>query len=255
MSISEIEIPSSSNYKININIYSPKETKAIIIYLHGFGSSKDNKTSMQLFEKLSKENISLITFNFPLHGNSKSENLTITNCLNDFISVENYIKEKYEKIPIGIFGTSLGAYIILLRINLLEKNNYFTIILKSPALKLDEIFINHLLNDSFINFKNNGFSYSGISKKIKVPFIFYEELLKNKLFNIYHVDYPMLIIQGNKDEISPFDDTLYFVNNINKNAILQKIENGDHRFMGSGQIEKCLNLAFDYILKCLNNVK
>ena len=254
---SEIEIDSKLNYKININLYLPEKIKAIMIWLHGFGGSKETITGKEFSKKLNIENIGLITFNFPSHGNSKSEDDTFTleNCINDFESVENYIRENYKNIPIGIIGTSLGAYVILIRINSMEKINYFCIILLSPALKFNEIFKNHLLKDSMKDFRKKGFVYAGFSKKIRVPYIFYEETENNKIFNIFKVDYPMLIIHGTKDEIAPFMDSVQFVKSINKNAILEKIEKGDHRFMGSGQLDLCFSFAFDYIVKCFNIFK
>ena len=116
---------------------------------------------------------------------------------------------------------------------------------------MDECFKNNLLKDSLKDFRNNGFIYTGFSKKIRVHFKFYEEILKNKLFDIYNKEYPMLIIHGTKDKIAPFIGCVKFMKTKNKKIVLEKIEGIEHRMNEPGAIENCFKLAKDYIIKCI----
>ena len=251
---SELDIEGKNNYSIGINEFIPSNLKGIIIYLHGFGSSKDSPKMYTFAKIVSPLGIGLITFNYPNHGLSKAgkDDFTLENCLSDFDTVEQYIRKKYEKIPIGLFGTSLGGYLILLKINKIENPDYFCIILRAPAIKMDECFKNNLLKDSLKDFRKNGYIYAGFSKKIRVPYKFYDEILKNKLFDIYNKEYPMLIIHGTKDKIAPYIDCVKFMKSKNKKIILEKIEGADHRMNEPGSIENCFKLAKDYIISLLH---
>ena len=249
----ELDIKGKNNYLVGIAEFIPKILKGIIIYLHGFGSSKDSQKAQSFAKMISPLGIGLVTFNYPNHGLSKAgkDDFTLENCLSDFDLVEEYLRKKYEKIPLGLFGTSLGGYLILLKINKIENPDYFCVILRSPAIKMDECFKNNLLKDSIKDFRKNGYIYTGFSKKIRVPYKFYDEILKNKLFDIYNKEYPMLIIHGTKDKIAPYIDCVKFMKTKNKKIIVEKIEGADHRMNEPGNIENCFKLAKDYIIKCI----
>lgn len=249
----ELDIDGKNGYAIGITEFIPSNVKGIIIWLHGFGSSKDASKVQTFAEMIVPLDIGLVAFNYPGHGFSKAgkDDFTLENCLSDFNTVEDYLRDKYKNIPIGLFGTSLGGYLILLKINELEKPDYFCVILRSPTIKMDECFKNNILKDPVKEFRKNGYIYGGFSKKIRVPFKFYESLLNNKIFNTYNKEYPMLIVHGTKDKIAPFIDCVKFMKTKNKKIILEKIENADHRMNEPGNIEKCFKLAKDYIIKCI----
>lgn len=249
----ELDIEGKNGYSIGLTEFIPSNPKGIIIWLHGFGSSKDSPKIQTFAEMISSLDIGLVAFNYPGHGFSKAgkDDFTLENCLSDFNTVEEYIRKKYENIPIGLFGTSLGGYLILLKINQLENPDYFSVILRCPALKMDECFKNNLLKDPLKEFRKNGYIYTGFSKKIRVPYKFYDSLLKNKIFDNYNKEYPMLIVHGTKDKIAPYIDCVKFMKSKNKKIILEKIEGADHRMNEPGNIEHCFKLAKDYIIKCL----
>ena len=249
----ELDIEGKNGYSIGLTEFIPLNLKGIILWLHGFGSSKDSPKTQSFAEMILPLGIGLIAFNYPGHGFSKAgkDDFTLENCLSDFNTVEEYIRKKYENIPIGLFGTSLGGYLILLKINKIENPDYFCIILRCPALKMDECFKNNILKDPIKEFRKNGYIYAGFSKKIRVPYKFYDALLKNKLFDIYNKEYPMLIVHGTKDKIAPYIDCVKFMKTKNKKIILEKIEGADHRMNEPGNIENCFKIAKDYIIKCM----
>lgn len=246
-----IKIFSESGYNISAKIYLPKEIniKSFVIACHGFGGDKESTAIALLAKELNKNNITVISFDFPGHGESEvlADKLTIRNCMYDINSVEKYIKETYGDVKIGIFATSFGAYITLL--NLLEnKSNYFTIVLRSPAICMDEVFKNSLLKEDFNEFIKRGYAVLGYERKMNINYDFYESLVENNLFLKYNLDKEIYILHGTKDDIAPIEDTIDFVKG--KNIILEKIYDADHRMKNDNKLEETINFAVKYIVNC-----
>ena len=228
-----------NNIEIPVKIFLPKNTvKKIIIACHGFGGDKESSTIKDLAEEMVLKNIAVITFDFPAHGESKldGKELTIENCIYNINTVYRYSKKF--NAPISLFATSFGAYINL--INIARNNNEFQeIVLRSPAIEMAKILKEVLLKESFLKYKENGYTILGFERKMKIPYSFYEELLNNNINKIYdNIEIPkMHIIQGNKDEVAMIEDTIKFVENHKNQIELNIIDNGDHR-MNSPELRK-----------------
>lgn len=244
-------IKSINNYNISATYYEPDSYPSeIIIACHGFGGDKESSAIIELANKVSTHNIGLICFDFPGHGQSdvNADQLSINNCINDITSIENYIKLNFKNIPISIFATSFGAYITLLKI-FKYQTEYRHIILRAPAIKMDEIFKNSLIKENMSNFKERGFTELGFERKMNVPYSFYEDLLKNNIFDLYNNSQKILIIQGTADDIAPISDTYEFIKLDTNNLSLVPIEGADHRMKKEGELEKAINYSVKYILK------
>ena len=243
-----MQIKSKNNYQIPIKEFKPDKIEKIIIACHGFGGDKESSAIELLAQKLIKENIMVIAFDFPAHGEStaKGEEYLVKNCINDLISVEEYVKEKYPQKPIGIFATSFGAYVTLLKINQYS-NNYFSIVLRAPAICMDKIFENSIIRENIKDFKNRGYTILGYEKELKVSYKYYEELKSNKLFEIYNKNEELLIIQGTEDDMAPIADSIRFIEEKNTKGKIEKIIGADHRMKKEGELEKAINIAVEYI--------
>ena len=251
MKIQEFKTKSLKGYNISTKFYLPEsKPKEIIIAIHGFGGDKESSTINLLAEKMLEEGFGLICFDFPGHGESEVEadKLTIDNCINDIISIEDYIKVKYNnEIEIDIFATSFGAYITLLKLFKYE-TKYNKIILRAPAIKMDEILKNTLLREPFDKFKERGFTKLGFERSMNIPFSFYEELKQNQILKLYKNNQKILIIQGTEDDVAPINDTKELINLDKSNFELFEIEGADHRMKKYGELEKALNKAKEYFI-------
>lgn len=243
-----MEIESLGNYKIPIKEFIPNKVEKVIIACHGFGGDKESSAIDLLAQKLIKNNILVIAFDFPAHGesNASGEDFLVENCINDLLSIEKYIQKKYPQVPIGIFATSFGAYVALLKINKYT-NNYFSIVLRAPAICMDEIFRNSIIRESIDNFKQRGYTILGYEKEMKVSYKYYEELITNKLFEIYNKNEELLIIQGTEDDMAPISDSIRFIQNKNLKGKIEKIVGADHRMKKEGELETAINIAVKYI--------
>ena len=97
MNIENINIDSKNHYKISSKLYLPsKDTTRFVIACHGFGGDKESSAIQYLAETIYKDNMALICFDFPGHGQSEVEadKLTISNCINDIETIEIYLKQK-----------------------------------------------------------------------------------------------------------------------------------------------------------------
>ena len=156
MQINEFKLRSLNGYNISARTYLPTESiKEVIIAIHGFGGDKDSSAIRLLAENMVRKNFLVICFDFPSHGDSEVEadKLTINNCINDIEAIEQYTKDNFGKnIKINIFATSFGAYIALLKL-FKYNTKYNKIVLRAPAIKMDEILKNTLLREPFEIFK------------------------------------------------------------------------------------------------------
>ena len=244
----------SKKYNIAAKSYLPdKDTglKEIIIACHGFAGDKESSAIKLLGEEMIKENIGVLCFDFPGHGESKvdGKTLTINNCIQDINTIEEYIKQNYS-VPISIFATSFGAYITLINIAR-NKKTYKNIILRSPAINMANIYRYKLLREPEADYKNRGYTILGFERELIIPYSFMEELDNNDILSIYKKNEipQMYIIQGDKDDIAPIEDTKKFALMNPKKLILKIIEGADHRMKGEGEKEKAIRFSKEIILK------
>ena len=81
----------------------------------------------------------------PNHGENDSSNcLSLDSCFKALADIDLYVKEKYVDHEISYFATSFGGYLLL---NLLSSNDYKydKIILRAPAVYMDEILSNAII--------------------------------------------------------------------------------------------------------------
>lgn len=236
-----------NKYRISIIEYIPKKMDEIFIACHGFGGDKESSAIELLAKTVNKMNIGVVSFDFPAHGESEVDGdfLTIENCINDLEFIEKYVKEKFNINKINIFSTSFGAYITLLKI-IKNDADYNKIILRAPAIKMNEIFKNYLLQEDLSKFYERGYSIMGFERKMKVYTEYLKELEVNEIIDLYNDKKEILIIQGDEDNVAPIKDTYEFVEK-NKNIILKVLPGADHRMKKEGEMIQVMEWVKEYL--------
>lgn len=244
------KIKGMNNYCINIKEILPEKFNEIIIACHGFGGDKESSAIELLSKELYKQEKGVIAFDFPGHGESEvnGEFFTIDNCIRDLEQVEKYVREKYKNIKISIFATSFGAYISLLKI-IRNNDNYNKIILRAPAIKMDEIFKNYLLQEDLQFFLKRGYTVLGFERKITIYKSFYKDLLNNKIIDLYNKKRKIFIIQGDQDNVAPIKDTIDFSKKNTPCIDLKILEGADHRMKKDGELEKVIEWSKQYLME------
>ena len=208
--------------KINILENVPiDKLERIVIYCHGLGS---NKNLVNRFSKaLLNNNVGVISFDFPGHGDDKTDfslfNLSL--CIEYLKEVIKSTKDKYN-VPICLFGSSFWGYVILSRLIRCNKDIDKTILM-CPAINFCEIMelktgisINYFDDNEFMPLYNNIKIYKDTYLEFKNDG---KEIRQAKFRNVS-------IIQGMMDKTVSYDDIKEFC--LRNKLELIAIENGKH---------------------------
>lgn len=232
------------NYLINdkINTFSaiPRDNmNKIIIYCHGLGSNKIWAT--RFYEDLIKNEIGIISFDFPGHGEDKTVfslfNLSL--CITYLEEVIAYVKTKYN-VPIYLFGCSFGGFVILNK--LIQNNtNIEKTMLMCPAINFCEI-MEHKSGISLGYFNTNEFMplYNNIKiyKDAYLEFKNGDNAVKN--YEFHNVS----IIHGTSDTTVLYKNISDFCKE--NNLKLTTIEDGKHELYNYD------NEIVNFLLKNIN---
>ena len=212
--------------KINIIENIPiDDLEKTVIYCHGLGS---NKNLVNRFSKdLLNNNIGVVSFDFPGHGDDKTDfslfNLSL--CIEYLEEVIKYTKDKYN-VPICLFGSSFGGYVILNKLIRCDKD-IDKIILMCPAINFCEIMeLKSGITDDY--FDTNEFMplYNNIKiyKDAYLEFKNGDEKIRKAKFR------DISIIQGMLDKTVSYEIIKDFC--LRNNLELITIEKGKHELYG-----------------------
>ena len=152
----------TTGYNIPTAIDIPINSKDVIIMCHGFGEDKDNPISRLIVQMILDKGIGVVTFDFPIHGESKAkiDEFTVENCVSDINTIRDYVKRNFPEKDISLFATSFGGYIAIN--SFLDGNvSYKYVILRSPAVNMKDVLKNSLLKEKFSEYQRKRNSKNG----------------------------------------------------------------------------------------------
>ena len=180
-------IEDKNGNKISCETAVPKDAKAFVIVIHGFGSRKESDTAQMMLRDLPEEGYGVLAIDLPGHGASSSFDipLTIENCLDAIAAAESYLIETYEFPRIYYFASSFGAYLTLIHLSR-RPHTGDKAFLRSAAVNMPELFtddshpelIRQLEEQGYLIFPNAG------PAPVRLPKRFFEEIRDNDLFKI-----------------------------------------------------------------------
>lgn len=211
----------------------------IIIYCHGLGSNKE--MSQRFSDKLVKNNIGLIAFDFPGHGEDSTDfkDFNLDLCIDYLNRVITSIKNEYD-VPIYLFGSSFGGFVILNRL-INKSSDISKTILMCPAINFCEI-MERKTGLSLDYFKDN--SYKDLYNNIKIYKNSYIEF-KEGDSRVREYNYKdIFIIEGTDDQTTTYESMKEFSS---KNDLdMLTIESGKHELYGYD------DEIIDYIISIIN---
>lgn len=240
-----------TNWEVFLLEYLPESRMIdeVIIAIHGFGSKKESDTITMLAERLTKKNYAVIALDLPAHGDSKTDLLTTKDAVANLLDVEDYIKSNYKEAKIGYFASSFGAYLTLLRLNMLGNDEEIDkVVLRCAAIDMKNIFKNNLLDEGYEKFQKQGYANLGFARKVHCTKEFLDDLEKNDVFKIYKSRHKILLVHGTEDECAPYEDAVKFKDDNEDYVLLHTVVGAGHRFLNPGEIEEAVDEAAKYIL-------
>lgn len=117
------------------------EPEAIVIVIHGFGSSKESPTAQMMLEDLPEHGLGALAIDLPGHGTHESFEtpLSIKTALDSIETAESYLIEEYAFPRIYYFASSFGAYLTLLYLAS-RRHTGDKAFLRSAAVNMPELF-------------------------------------------------------------------------------------------------------------------
>jgi len=225
----------------NFNIKDAPNLEKIVLAVHGFASSKKSPNTAAASSELAKNNIGLLAFDLPSHGENKTQ-LRIETCLDAIRQAENYLRQ-FNK-PICFFSSSFGAYLTLLYL-IDNPNQYGEIILRSPAIDLHKTMLTILryCNVNLTDFERDK-KATVLEKQVD-----YEFFLQSKQYNVFEnahkIKETINIIYGTEDDVVDNNDIQKLGKVIPCN--LYPIQGADHDFKRLGDLNQMVAQICDIL--------
>lgn len=148
--------------------------------------------------------------------------------------------------PVSCFATSFGGYLAALYRS--EHPGAFQkLILRSPALKMPQTFIDFLSDEERERFLAGEAMNMGYDRPMELTVSFYESLLRHDAFHAPVSDPErVLILQGDRDDEVLSEDTAAYAE---KNGLrVVWFRSSDHRYQNPGDLEKIFSVTREFLL-------
>ncbi len=219
-----------------------------VILCHGFGSSSESPTNILFSETLRENGVSFCRFDWPTHGKSSAPpgSLRIANCLNDLASVEAELCRRLPEAEIAYFGSSFGAYLILLYLAT-RPHKGKKAFLRSAAVDMPGIFSREtpppeLEKDGAFWLDRND------QRPIFITQGFLDDLAAHDVFRLYPAGQAeLMMIHGEADSTADPAASRRFA--AEKGARLILLPGAEHRLMEAGNPERVCREALHFFTR------
>lgn len=225
--------------------------RPVIVICHGFSSSKDSATFVQLEQLLNLEDIA--TFRFDVFGHGESDgnfaDITVSEAVDDILRAINYVKNKgYQRI--GLLGSSFGGLSSIMAAS--KNSDLFILVLKSPVSDYAEVELIRRGEEGIKDWREKGYDYyeSGSGKKLKLNYAFFEDFKNNQGYKAApHIQVPTLIVHGDADESVPIEQSKKTAQLI-PDCRLATVEGANHWYSNQPEyFPKMLKLITEFVVE------
>lgn len=229
-------------------------TKPIVILVHGFASTKDSNSYLDLEKRFNEQGINVFRFDLYGHGESegKFEDLTISEAADDVLNAISFIKSKgYRKI--GLAGSSFGGLASLLAAA--KSKDVQVLALKAPVSDYLGKITADVSHSPLTEWKEKGFIYYTDTKgeKHKLNYSFFQDAEKvNGYTAAASITIPTIIVHGDEDQNVPLQQSQKLATVI-KQSTLKIIKGADHFFSKAEDFERAHQLMVEFVAKHLLN--
>ena len=218
--------------------------RRVVLGVHGLGGSTQDTIQESIAEEMVMFRSASVRFDFPAHGESEEEELTLHDCVNSLLTVARWIREEYEDVEdLCIFATGFGAYVTLVALEeLLEMPGKVKLVVQTPSVRMHETILN-MLRISRETLWAMDRKCLPADRPFDISYSFYEELRQHIVLTTHSI--PMLILHGEEDSYIRMSDIQQF-HRINEDSKLVIITGTSHRFLEKGAWDMVLDLTRDW---------
>jgi len=206
-----------------------------VIASHGLLSSKNSEKYIALGERISREGMAMLRFDFRGMGESggSEQDNTISKKVADLNAGVDFVRS-YPGLGnrVGLMGSSLGGFVSLIRAS--GDKEIHAVVTWAAPIHLDDL-----------RTKNHGEDYP------LPPDVFFEDLLRHRLVPLLPKVSHCLVIHGEEDELVPLDQALGILTHLRVPKELHVIGGADHRLTHPAHRQRAIDLTADWFKKYL----
>ena len=207
-----------------------------VVASHGLLSSKDSDKFVALGERMVREGMALLRFDFRGCGESegKIEENTVSGRVADLVAAVDFVRS-YPGLGnrIGLLGSSLGGYVSLIKAAM-DKEIGTTVIWATPF-HLDDLG-----------------SKKGQEGIPNLEDEFFIDLPKHRLLPLLPKVSNCLVIHGEEDELVPVDQAWEIFHRLGAPKEIHVIGGADHRLTDSDHRQRATDLSVEWFKKHLS---
>ena len=225
----------SEGYRISGILHRPDEKDPpCVIASHGLLSSKDSEKYIALGERISKEGIAMLRFDFRGIGESEGriEEDTVSRRVADLGSAIAFVKSfSGMGNRIGLLGSSLGGYVSLIGAS--REKGIKAVVLWATPFHLDDL------------------GSKGTEQHPLPERAFFDDLPRYRLSPLLPKISNCFVIHGEKDELVPVDQAWEVFHTLGAPKEIHVIEGADHRLTDPSHRQRAIDLSVDWFKKYL----
>lgn len=228
-------------------------TDKVVLLCHGFMSSNESSTNLDLTKRLLPKNIATCRFDFDGHGAQSRplKEMLMTRCLNQVNAILLWLSEHgYSKI--GLLGSSFGG---LIAIHAAAQHPFISVVvLKCPVSNYPPLWRDRLGEAGMrIWEENNLLTFSSPDGRGRLEYDFYEDLLKYETYkDAATIKMPILIVHGDADKDVPISQSETLFDVLQCEKVFEQIEGADHPFSKDTDFEQMLCLLEEWFIQKFN---
>ena len=230
----------SEGYRISGILHLPQEQNPpCVIASHGLLSSKNSEKYVALGERMSREGMAMLRFDFRgiEESEGRLEDDTVSGRIADLNSALGFVRS-YPGMGnrIGLLGSSLGGYISLIGASM-DKEISAVVIWATPF---------HL-DDLGSKKEEEDYPLPGEA--------FFKDLPRHRLLPLLPRVLNCLVIHGEKDELVPVDQAWEIFHTLGPPKEIHVIEDADHRLTNPLHRQRAIDLSVDWFKKHLSPIR
>jgi alpha-beta hydrolase superfamily lysophospholipase len=234
MKVEKVSFQSEGHRIAGILHLPDKKNPSCVIASHGLLSSKNSEKYIALGERLSKEGMAMLRFDFRGIGESEGriEDDTVSRRVADLDSAITFVKS-YPGMGnrIALLGSSLGGYISLIGAS--RRMAIRAVVIWATPFHLDDL------------------GSKGTEQNPLPGEAFFRDLPRHRLLPLLPKVSNCFVIHGENDELVPVDQAWEIFHALGAPKEIHVIEDADHRLTNPSHRQRAIDLSVDWFKRYL----